>query len=166
MNKEKTSKARTVPVRAATIGDADIQEKRTSATHFARWVRVLLQNWRQGTVKCKGRSDVSFTNKKPWKQKGTGRARAGSARSPIWRGGGVTFGPQPRVRKLTLPKQIRKNVMQSILYDRLQQGSVLIADWQFEGDTPKTKLAQAFLAQVQLTNKKVTLLLSHGDFLT
>ena len=61
---------------------------------MAIYVRALLQNWRQGTVACKGRSDVSYSNKKPWKQKGTGRARAGSARSPLWRGGGVIFGPQ------------------------------------------------------------------------
>ena len=64
------------------------------------YIRSLLQNWRQGTVACKGRSDVGYSNKKPWKQKGTGRARAGSARSPLWRGGGVIFGPQPRTRVL------------------------------------------------------------------
>ena len=65
----------------------------------------MLQNWRQGTVACKGRSDVAFSNKKPWKQKGTGRARAGSARSPLWRKGGVIFGPQPRTRTLTITQE-------------------------------------------------------------
>src|SRR5260221_13587778 len=64
---------------------------------FSTWIRVLAQNWRQGTVACKGRSDVAYTNRKPWKQKGTGRARAGSARSPLWKGGGAIFGPQARV---------------------------------------------------------------------
>ena len=75
---------------------------------MAVYVRSLLQNWRQGTVGCKGRSDVAYSNKKPWKQKGTGRARAGSARSPLWRGGGVIFGPQPRTRVLKAGKQVKK----------------------------------------------------------
>src|SRR5690348_15481044 len=75
------------------------REDRTlvSVQSFSTWIRSLLQNWRQGTVGVKGRSDVARSNKKPWKQKGTGRARAGSARSPLWRGGGVIFGPSPRV---------------------------------------------------------------------
>ena len=63
-----------------------------SEVSFSNWVRALMQNWRQGTVGCKDRSEVGFSNKKPWKQKGTGRARAGSARSPLWRKGGVVFG--------------------------------------------------------------------------
>ena len=58
---------------------------------YAVWVRALMQNWRQGTVGCKSRGEISFSNKKPWKQKGTGRARAGSSRSPLWRSGGVIF---------------------------------------------------------------------------
>ena len=69
-------------------------KKIASKANFALWVRALLQNWRQGTVVCKGRSEVAYSNKKPWKQKGTGRARAGSARSPLWRSGGVIFGPK------------------------------------------------------------------------
>ena len=74
-----------------------------------------MQNWRQGTVACKGRSDVAFSNKKPWKQKGTGRARAGSARSPLWRGGGVIFGPQPRTRMLKVAKQVKKKCFKCYL---------------------------------------------------
>lgn len=74
---------------------------------YALWVRVLMQNWRQGTVGCKGRSDVARSGKKPWKQKGTGRARAGTARSPLWRGGGVIFGPQMRTRTLKINKKIK-----------------------------------------------------------
>lgn len=71
-------------------------------------MRVYLQNVRQGTVGSKGRSDIAYTNKKPWKQKGTGRARAGSARSPLWRGGGVVFGPQARIKMLKVPKKLSK----------------------------------------------------------
>ena len=86
------------PISAKDIGLEGFSENMSK--EYAVWVRVLMQNWRQGTVGCKARSDVAYTNKKPWKQKGTGRARAGSARSPIWRGGGVTFGPQARVKTL------------------------------------------------------------------
>ena len=88
---------------------------------FSIWVRALSQNWRQGTVACKGRSDVARSGKKPWKQKGTGRARAGSARSPLWRGGGVTFGPQPRSRSLTVPKRLKRGVLRGLLLKYLGQ---------------------------------------------
>ena len=83
------------------------QKKEVTPVGFSTWIRSLRQNWRQGTVGCKGRSDVAHSNKKPWKQKGTGRARAGSPRSPLWRGGGVTFGPQARVRTLAVPAQLK-----------------------------------------------------------
>src|SRR5437588_407352 len=69
---------------------------RVAPKAFAIAIRTLRQNWRQGTVAVKGRADVSFSNRKPWRQKGTGRARAGSARSPLWRKGGVCHGPQER----------------------------------------------------------------------
>src|SRR3990167_8761361 len=88
------------------LGDLEVRSKNVANATFSTWVRVLLQNGRQGTVACKGRSDVAFSNKKPWKQKGTGRARAGSARSPVWRKGGVIFGPQARVRKLSIPVNV------------------------------------------------------------
>src|ERR1700731_1034429 len=70
--------------------------RKDNSKGFAVAIRVLLQNWRQGTVGCKDRSEVWRTGKKPWKQKGTGRARAGTPRSPLWRGGGIIFGPQAR----------------------------------------------------------------------
>src|SRR5260221_6802069 len=91
--------------------------KRASGDLFSTSIRVLTKNWQQGTVASQGRSDVSRTNKKPWKQKGTGRARAGSARSPLWKGGGVIFGPQARIRTLKLSKKARHKVMATILAD-------------------------------------------------
>ena len=97
---------------------------------MAVYVRSLLQNWRQGTVACKGRSDVAYSNKKPWKQKGTGRARAGSARSPLWRGGGVIFGPQPRTRVLKAGKQVKKIMFSTqFLFNFLEQGKVVSLNW-------------------------------------
>src|ERR1700733_5875246 len=92
--------AKLYPVAAQEL-DFDVASfTRATPISFSTWIRVLAKNWQQGTVACQGRSDVAYTNRKPWKQKGTGRARAGSARSPLWKGGGVIFGPQARVRTM------------------------------------------------------------------
>lgn len=154
--------------RVATMKELGVTGPVKSATpeQFAMWVRSLLQNWRQGTVGVKGRSDVSLSNKKPWKQKGTGRARAGSARSPLWRGGGVIFGPQQRTKTLTVPKQLKKQVLSQLIADRIQNEQVFIADWVVNSDRPKTSLAKDLLKQLSLDNTKVTLLLSPNDLIT
>jgi large subunit ribosomal protein L4 len=133
---------------------------------FSIYVRSLLQGWRQGTVSSQGRSDVSLTNKKPWKQKGTGRARAGSARSPLWRGGGVIFGPQERTRQLKINKKMRKNVLSGIFSTYLAEGKILTTDWQLQGATPKTAQAYHLLKQFSLNDKKVLLFVAPGDMLT
>ena len=141
-------------------------EKKLSTVAFSTAVRVLLQNWRQGTVACKGRSDVSYSNRKPWKQKGTGRARAGSARSPLWRHGGVIFGPQERSRVLKVSRKLKKGVLASLAYDRLNAGQVLCLDWSMEGDKPRTSAAFTVLKNAGLANSKVTLFLPTNDVLT
>src|SRR5579872_1762775 len=126
-----------------TLADVEFSapEKPASKQQFAVWVYALMQNWRQGTVACKGRSDVARANRKPWKQKGTGRARAGSARSPLWRGGGVIFGPQARVRTLTVPQKAKQGVLNSILFNYVENGKVACIDWALEGSQPKTAMA-------------------------
>ena len=93
---------------AQDLGFSEDSRKSVAPSTFSIEVRRLLQNWRQGTVACKGRSDVKGSTRKPWKQKGTGRARAGDVKSPIWRGGGVIFGPQKRVKTLKTTKAVRK----------------------------------------------------------
>lgn len=133
---------------------------------FAISLRVLFQNWRQGTVACKGRSDVARSNKKPWKQKGTGRARAGSARSPLWRGGGVTFGPQPRTRTLSLGKKVRRKVMYSILLNALEAQKIVSVDWHLKSERAKTAEAAQMLKSCGLQKEKVTLFLPVSDVLT
>lgn len=133
---------------------------------LALYIRSLFQNWRQGTVACKGRSDVAFSNRKPWKQKGTGRARAGSIRSPLWRKGGVTFGPQPRVRTLTTPKQVKRSVMGGLFWNNLEAGKILSLDWMVEGDRPKTALAHAAFKNARLHDKKVVFFVSGHDYET
>lgn len=141
-------------------------EKRASAKQFAVWIRALLQNWRQGTVGCKGRSDVNKTNKKPWKQKGTGRARAGSARSPLWRGGGVTFGPQERSRTLTVTKNMRSNVLRSMVADSIDKQKLVMLNWEPSDKGPKTSAAFKMLQENGLSSLNVLLFVSHDDMAT
>jgi large subunit ribosomal protein L4 len=141
---------------AADLGIGSLET--VSQKSFALYIRALLQNWRQGTVACKDRSKVtSRSNKKPWKQKGTGRARAGSPRSPLWRGGGVVFGPQPRVRTLKVSQELRKGVMRTILDNILTNGRIVVLDWMPAANTaPKTAEAVRALSTAKvLEDKKI-----------
>lgn len=145
--------------------DEALPQKNLKPESLAVYVRQLLQNWRQGTVGCKGRSDVSYANRKPWKQKGTGRARAGSARSPLWRGGGVIFGPQARVRTLKVSKQMRRGVLNTLFWQYLNHNKIGVINWSLEHEAPKTSQAYEVLKNAQLLDKKVTLFLSSDDML-
>ena len=107
-------------------------------------------NLRQGTAKTKTRGEVSGSTKKPFRQKGTGNARAGSRKSPIWRGGGVVFGPQPRDYHYSMPKKARKAALKSALLSKILDNEAILLD-QLPIDSPKTKQ----VAQV-LRNLKVT----------
>ncbi len=102
-------------------------------------------NLRQGTVKTKERGEIAGSNKKPWKQKHTGRARAGSKKSPIWRGGGTIFGPKPRDYSYAAPKKQRRLALRSALLVKLQDGEVFVVDG-FPSGAPSTKQASALLA--------------------
>ncbi len=154
--------------RTITANELDIDESSAaiSPVAFSNWVRTLSQNWRQGTVACKGRSDVARSNKKPWKQKGTGRARAGTARSPLWRGGGIIFGPQARTRTLTISKSSKRGVLRSLLLNYLQDNRVQVLDWAPQGDRPKTSAMFAALKESGLHTQKVVMFLPTGDFLS
>ena len=101
-------------------------------------VVAYMASQRSGTACAKTRSDVAGTGKKPWRQKGTGRARAGSFQSPIWRGGGVVFGPRPRDFRKDVNKKTRKLALQKALTERIKSGEVLVVD-QISIAQPKTK---------------------------
>ncbi|HAU30143.1 MAG: 50S ribosomal protein L4 [candidate division TM6 bacterium GW2011_GWF2_43_17] len=133
---------------------------------FAVAVRVQRQNWRQGTVACKGRSDVAGSNRKPWRQKGTGRARAGAVDSPIWRGGGVTFGPQPRVRNLSILKRLRKSLMRDLLWQRLEGQNIIALPMVHTDDRIKTSIAFKALQDAGLMGTRVTLFVAPDDYKT
>jgi large subunit ribosomal protein L4 len=164
-SKKITQAVSSYPISAEDIGLV-MRKKTLQPQAFALCVRSLLQGWRQGTVYAKGRSDVSLTNKKPWKQKGTGRARAGSARSPLWRGGGVIFGPQERVRQLKVNKKIRKAVLSTVLSDYVEKQKIIVLDWQLQGEIPKTSQAHNALKQVGLAHNKIVLFALQKDMLT
>jgi large subunit ribosomal protein L4 len=141
-------------------------QKKRSAKSFSTWVRVLMQNWRQGTVACKDRSEVARSNKKPWKQKGTGRARAGTSRSPLWRGGGIIFGPQARVKTLKVAQKQKKNVLHDMLHAYLKQGKVGYLTTAFDFQKPSTATAYRALKASGLDKQKINLFLSGSDSLT
>lgn len=104
---------------------------------------------RSGTACAKTRSEVAGTGKKPWRQKGTGRARAGSKQSPIWRGGGVVFGPRPRSFRKDISKKTRKLALRKALSERFKAGEVLVVD-QVQMDQPKTKDVICLLDQLKV----------------
>jgi large subunit ribosomal protein L4 len=107
---------------------------------------------RSGTQSTKTRAEVSGGGAKPWKQKGTGRARAGSSRSPLWRGGGVALGPKPRKYDQRTPKKMIRLALLSALSDRAAESKVMVIDdWKIE--EPKTKTANEILANVGLRTK-------------
>lgn len=143
--------------------DFVIDQKEVSPKTYSCVIRRLRQNWRQGTVGCKGRSDVSFSTKKPWKQKGTGRARAGTARSPLWRSGGVTFGPQARVKKLNINKKQDKLALNNIFFSKLKNNEITCIDFSLRSGNPKTKDARYFLKNIGLYDKKIVLFLPFSD---
>jgi large subunit ribosomal protein L4 len=106
---------------------------------------------RSGTAAVKNRTAVSGGGKKPWKQKGTGRARAGSSRSPLWRGGGIVFGPTPRSYEIAVPKKVRKLALCSALSMKLKENKMLIID-KLEFPVIKTKAVVLILKQLGLSN--------------
>jgi large subunit ribosomal protein L4 len=117
-------------------------------------VRHYLAMQRQGTASTKRRDEVSGGGKKPWRQKGTGRARHGSIRSPIWRKGGIVFGPKPRDYSYRFPKKKRWGALRSALSQKAADGAVMVVD-AVELAEPKTKLLAGVLSSFGLAGKKV-----------
>ncbi|CAC9934259.1 50S ribosomal protein L4 [Aedoeadaptatus nemausensis] len=100
-------------------------------------VKNILANRRQGTQSAKTRAEVRGGGRKPWRQKGTGRARQGSIRSPQWRGGGIVFAAKPRSYRYTTPKKVRRLAMKSVLTSKVQEEELIVVD-KFALDAPKT----------------------------
>jgi large subunit ribosomal protein L4 len=122
-----------------------------------RAVVTYLANQRQGTHDTRTRSEVSGGNQKPWRQKGTGRARQGSIRAPHWRHGGIVFGPHPRDYRLGIPKKVRQLAKKSALNARAREAALLVVDV-LAYETPKTKTLAELLAKLGVADKKVLVL--------
>ena len=117
-------------------------------------------NLRQGTHSSKNRSAVRGGGKKPWKQKGRGVARAGTTRSPLWKGGGVVFGPEPHKYKHKLPKKMSKLARRSVLSDKISKDEFKVLEKIFI-DTNKTSDFVSFLKKLKLSDKRLTILVSN-----
>lgn len=127
-------------------------------------VIALRANRRSGSANTKTKAEVSYSGKKPWRQKGTGRARAGYASSPVWSGGGVAFGPKPRDYSKKTPKSVKRLALLKALSSRIVAGDVLIAE-EIKVATPKTKDFVAFLKS-QTEARKVLVISTQFDEIT
>jgi len=125
-------------------------------------VKAQLTNSRQGTAATKNRALVSGGGKKPWRQKGRGTARAGSTRSPIWRGGGTIFGPQPHPYLMKVNKKVKKLARRSALSYRAKEGNVKVVD-DFTVESGKTKDVYDILQKLGVHDKKTLLLIPGPD---
>ena len=147
----------------ATLFDGTVNE---DVLHRA--VITYLSNQRQGTSNTLTRSEVSGGNQKPWRQKGTGRARQGSTRAPHWRHGGIAHGPHPRSYRLGIPKKMRQLAKKSALNARAREGALVVVD-ALQYEKPKTKDLAALIGKVGGEGKKVVVLTaadSHNVYLS
>jgi large subunit ribosomal protein L4 len=137
---------------------ADVFEAKVNDELVQRYVTMQLAARRGGNAATKqNKGDLHGSNKKPWKQKGTGRARSGNTRSPIWRGGMTVFGPSPRSYVFTLSKKSKKLALKSVLTERFASKNVAIVD-SIVLEQPKTKDAAAILQKLSLPNKTLFIL--------
>jgi len=128
------------------------------------YVVAYQANQRQGTVSTKTRGEVSGGGRKPWRQKGTGRARVGSIRNPIWRHGGVAFGPKPRDFSIRLPKKVKRKAVREAIRGKLKEDRVVFFKAE-KMETPKTKIFAEFIKKLGYDGERVIFILSkdHGE---
>ena len=133
--------------------DKEVFDGKVNRKLLHQVITAYLANKRQGTASTKTRGEVSGGGKKPWKQKGTGRARVGSNRSPIWRGGGTVFGPKMRDYSVRIPKKMKTEALKSSLNAKfIDQELILIEDFQL--DVPKTKNFVSIIKNLSLDKLK------------
>lgn len=144
-----------------TLADSVFGTKVNQALLHLAVVRYLAAA-RRGTAKAKTRGEVRGGGRKPWRQKGTGRARHGSRRSPIWTGGGVVFPPTPRDYSLDMPKKARRQALKSALSAKVQAGETIILS-ELAFAEPKTKAMLKVLANLKIDNEKALIVMAEKD---
>ena len=143
-------------IKGETIGEIELKdtvfgiEPNESVLHDM--VVCQMAAWRRGTADTKRKGEVAGSNKKPWRQKGTGRARVGSRRSPLWRKGGIVFGPHPRSYAYSLPKKVRRLALKSALSSKLISGDLIVLD-ELNFAQPKTKDMLGVLDNLKVDRK-------------
>jgi large subunit ribosomal protein L4 len=148
------------------VGEIDLNESvfgvpvHQAVLHDA--VVAYLANQRQGTHDTKTRAEVRGGGRKPWRQKGTGRARHGSRRSPIWRGGGTVFGPHPRDYAVRLPRKVRRLAMKSALSSKVESGNIVVLD-DLKLEQPKTKDMVRILEKLKVEPKALVVTASQDE---
>lgn len=158
-------KIQMVNMQGEPVGDIDLKEEifdievNEHAVYLV--VKNILANKRQGTKSAKTRAEVRGGGRKPWRQKGTGRARQGSIRSPQFKGGGVVFAPKPRDYSYTTPKKVRRLALKSVLTTKLRDNEIIVVD-EIKMNEPKTKAFNEFLKAVK-ADKKALIVIDGKD---
>lgn len=148
------------------VGDVDLRDDvfgRRPRTDLI-WEAVVHANAaeRRGTHATKNRALVSGSGKKPWRQKGTGRARVGEVRNPLWRKGGTVFGPQPRSYDYDLPKKVRRGALRDALAGKIGEGAVVVVD-RLASEDGRTKATAAMLKELGVTGKTLIIDVNPDD---
>ncbi|HRR96583.1 MAG TPA: 50S ribosomal protein L4 [Candidatus Ratteibacteria bacterium] len=151
-------------INAEIVGEEEIEieNEKINKDVLYYYVNAYLTNQRKGTASTKTRGDVSGGGKKPWRQKGTGRARVGSIRNPIWKGGGVVFGPKPKEYKVRLPKKIKRMALIEAIKDKIIEDRFLLIEMSNLNEI-KTKNVYNFLKKIGSNKEKILFILNKGD---
>jgi len=153
--------------RKETVGSFDLNEEVFGGLVKTDliWEAVVQENAseRRGTHATKNRALVSGSGKKPWRQKGTGRARVGEIRNPLWRKGGTVFGPQPRSYDYDLPRKVKRGALRAALAQKVKDGVVIVVDKLEVGSERKTKATAALLKTLGATDKTLVIDVKHDE---
>lgn len=161
--REKVSKL-TAPLYSAkgeSVGEVDLNPeifgKKLNKPLLTQAIRVYLTNKRAGTASTKTRSEISGGGAKPWRQKGLGRARAGSTRAPHWRGGGVVHGPKQKVYELSLPKKMKKSALLTALSAKASEKEIVVLE-DLKMKEPKTKIVSVLMSKLPVKRKSLVVI--------
>lgn len=144
------------------VESIEMLETKPNKDIIHRYVVAFLANQRQGTSCTKNRGEVSGSGRKPWRQKGTGRARVGSIRNPLWRHGGIVFGPKPRDYSQKLPEKMKKMALRDTLKETILNDGLMLIDLSDGIKNPKTKIFSEFMEKTGLSETKILVVLDRN----